>query len=184
MNKTSNEYLIDNQKYVVKILFVNADLSVFTMSKNSLKSFTINDNAFDPFNYSSISFVDNDNSFERLKTNNDDYEFNPELKNILKGFQYRGDGRDFLFVELVPIDNANEVYGTENDDFNNKFGYRKLFVCTDDSESLQGDETIKTINLIDFDEKILREQKSFFSSRAIRDTLEGSCRPTQKLKKY
>lgn len=163
-DSSSNEYLIDNQKYVVKILFVNADLSVFTMSKNSIKSFNINDNAFDPFNYSSISFVDNDNAFQRLKTNNEDSEFNPELSNILKGFQYRGDGRDFLFVEFIPIDNANEVYGTENEDFNNKFGYRKLFVCTDDSESLQGDETIKTINLIDFDEKILREQKSFFSS--------------------
>lgn len=162
-----NEYLIDNQKYVVKILFINADLSVFSMSKNSIKSLLVNDNAFDPFNFSSISFVDNDNAFERLKSNSSDVEFNPELKDVLKGYQYRGDGRDFLFLEILPIDNVNEVYGTENDEFNEKFGYRKLFVCTDDSQSVEGEDTIKTVNLIDFDEKLLREQKSYFSTSDI-----------------
>lgn len=161
-----NEYFINNQKYIINIVFVNPDGNVLTLSKNNIKRLNINDNVFNPFNVSTISFKDNDNAFERLKTDKTQTEFNPGL-NVLNGFNFRGDGRDFLFVEILPIENVNDPYGVQGDDYNEVFGYRNLFVCVDDNTSDENGDSIKTFNLIDFDEKILRERKSFFSSSSL-----------------
>lgn len=164
-----NEYIINNQKYIINIVFVNPDGSVLPLSKNDVRRLSINDNIFNPFNVSTISFKDNDNSFQRLKTDKTQSEFTPEL-NVLNGFNFRGDGRDFLFIEVIPIENVNDPYGTQDEDYNKVFGYRNLFVCVDDNTSDENGDTIKTFNLIDFDEKLLRERKSFFSSSSL---LEG-----------
>ena len=164
-----NEYIINNQKYIINIVFVNPDGSVLPLSKNDVRRLSINDNIFNPFNVSTISFKDNDNSFQRLKTDKTQSEFTPEL-NVLNGFNFRGDGRDFLFIEVIPIENVNDPYGTQDEDYNKVFGYRNLFVCVDDNTSDENGDAIKTFNLIDFDEKLLRERKSFFSSSSL---LEG-----------
>lgn len=158
-----NEYLIDNQKYIVKLVFINPDGSVLPLSKSNLKELTINDNTFEPFNYSTISFVDNDNSFQRLNTDKSETEFQPEL-DILKGYNFRGDGRDFLFIEIIPVENTNTSYGLQEEDYYKKFGYRNLFVCIDDNENVENGNKIKRFNLMDFDHKLLKERKSFFSS--------------------
>lgn len=161
-----NEYIINNQKYIINIIFVNPDGSVLPLSKNDVKRLTINDNVFNPFNVSSISFKDNDNSFQRLKTDKSQAELTPEL-NILNGFNFRGDGRDFLFIEILPVENVDDPYGVQGDDYNKVFGYRNLYVCVDDNSYDDNGDTIKTFNLLDFDEKLLRERKSFFSSTSL-----------------
>ena len=144
-----NEYIINNQKYIINIVFVNPDGSVLPLSKNDVRRLSINDNIFNPFNVSTISFKDNDNSFQRLKTDKTQSEFTPEL-NVLNGFNFRGDGRDFLFIEVIPIENVNDPYGTQDEDYNKVFGYRNLFVCVDDNTSDENGDAIKTFNLIDF----------------------------------
>jgi hypothetical protein len=158
-----NEYIINNQKYIIDLVFVSPDGSVLSLSKNNVKVLNINDNVFNPFNVSSISFTDKDNSFQRLKVDKTETEFEPQL-DILNGYNYRGDGRDFLFIQIIPVENENNPYGVQTDDYNKVFGYRNLFVCVDDNTNIDNGEEIKTFNLIDFDEKILQERKSFFSS--------------------
>ncbi len=167
-----NEYFINNQKYIIKILFLNPDGSLFTLSKNSLKNLEITDNVFKPFNYSSISFKDNDNSFQRLATNQEDTEFNPEL-NVLKGYNFRGDGRDFVFIEMLPVETTNQSFGVQDEDYNKIFGYRNLFVCIGEDEKNINGEKIKTYELLDFDEKLMRERKSFFSTGNLATSLSG-----------
>ena len=167
-----NEYFINNQKYIIKILFINPDGSLFTLSKNSLKNLEITDNVFKPFNYSSISFKDNDNSFQRLATNQEDIEFNPEL-NILKGYNFRGDGRDFVFIEMIPVETTNQPFGVQDEDYNKIFGYRNLYVCIGEDEKNINGEKIKTYELLDFDEKLMRERKSFFSTGNLATSLSG-----------
>ena len=164
-----NEYIINNQKYIINIVFVSPDGSVLSLSKNNIKVLNINDNVFNPFNVSFISFTDKDNAFQRLKVDKTQLEFEPEL-NVLNGYNFRGDGRDFLFIEIIPIENENNPYGVMTEDYNKVFGYRNLFVCIDDNTNIENGEEIKTFNLIDFDEKILQERKSFFSSSNLIET--------------
>ena len=159
----NNEYFINNQKYIINILFLSPDGSFFPISKNNVTRLELFDNIVEPFNKGLISFVNNDNSFERLKTNKEKTEFNPEL-DILKGYNYRGDGRDFVFIQIIPEENVNEPFGVNTDDYNKVYGYRNLFVCENNNESVEGENKIITFNLMDFNEKVLSERKSFFSS--------------------
>ncbi len=162
-NSKDNEYIINNQKYIFNLVFLNPDNSLLTLSKNNVKNLTIQDNAFFPFNKLTISFVDDGNAFERLQTNKQETEFSPEL-DVLKGYRFRGDGRDYFYVEIIPIENVNNPYGVQEEDYNSIFGFRNLYICADTNENIEDGKVIKTINLIDFDEKMLKERKSFFSS--------------------
>tara|TARA_E500000318_G_scaffold108755_2_gene120280 strand:+ start:10791 stop:12359 length:1569 start_codon:yes stop_codon:yes gene_type:complete len=166
-NSTENVYLIDKKKYVVNLVFLNPDGSSLQISKNNVRNLNINDNILLPHDMSSISFIDNDNVFQRLKADNKDIEFNPEFKNILKGYNFRGDGRDFLYIEILPVDKENEIFGVNDQEYNKLFGYRNVFICTDSDEYIENGNTIKTYNLMDFDEKILKERKSYFSSSSL-----------------
>lgn len=172
-NSKDNEYIINNQKYIFNLVFLNPDGSLLTLSKNNVTELSITDNAFFPFNKLTLSFVDDDNAFERLKTDKAETEFNPEL-DILKGYRFRGDGRDFFYIEIIPIENVNDPFGVQDDDYNKIFGFRNLYVCTQTNENIIDGKVIKTINLIDFDEKILKERKSFFSSANL---IEDSNKP-------
>ncbi len=163
-NSSENVYIIDKKKYVVNLVFLNPDGSNLQISKNNVKNLNITDNILFPFDNSSISFVDNDNAFQRLKPDNKDIEFNPEFKEIYNGYNFRGDGRDFLYIEILPIDNENETFGVNDEEYNKLFGYRNVFICIDSDEYIDGGNKIKTYNLIDFDEKILKERKSYFST--------------------
>ena len=162
-NSKDNEYIINNQKYIFNLVFLNPDGSLLTLSKNNVTQLKITDNAFFPFNKLTVSFYDGDNAFERLKTDKTLIEFLPEL-DVLKGYKFRGDGRDFFYIEIIPIENVNDPYGVQDDDYNKLFGFRNLYVCTETNENIVNGKVIKTISLIDLDEKILKERKSFFSS--------------------
>ena len=158
-----NEYLINNQKYIINILFLNPDGNVFNLTKNIVTNLQIQDNVFKPFVKSYISFKDNDDAFERLSTDNTEKEFD-ETKNILQGYNFRGDGRDFVFIEILPVDNVNKPFGVQTEDYNKIFGFKNLYICGEITKSYDNGSAIKTIELIDVDEKILREKKSFFST--------------------
>ena len=66
---------------------------------------------------------------------------------ILKGYRFRGDGRDFFYIEIIPIENVNDPYGVQDDDYNKIFGFRNLYVCTETDENIVDGKVIKTINL-------------------------------------
>ena len=78
-NSKDNEYIINNQKYIFNLVFLNPDGNLLTLSKNNVTELKITDNAFFPFNKLTLSFIDDDNAFERLKTDKAETEFNPEL---------------------------------------------------------------------------------------------------------
>ena len=158
-----NEYIINNQKYNINILFLNPEGDLFNLSKNDVKELKISDNVFNPFTISYITFKDNDDAFERLVSEQSKKEFN-DGDNILKGYNFRGDGRDFIYIEIIPVDNVNAPFGVQTKDYNEIFGFKNLYVCGEVSKGEDNGDAIKKIQLIDTDEKILKEKKSFFST--------------------
>lgn len=165
--QTQNTYIIDNQKYNISLFFINPDGSFVSVSKNSVKNLSLYDNVFNPHIKSSISFVDEADSFQRYVPDVISSEFNENLS-LLKGYNFRGDGRDFLFVQIIPIDSpTSKSINEKGDKFNKTFAYRNIFICIDSEEQIIDNQKIKTFNLLDFDEKILREKKSFFSSSSV-----------------
>lgn len=163
--KQDNEFLarIDQQNYIFKNIFFNPDDNLIPLPQQSLKSLTIIDNIFEPFNKGSIIFINNQDAFERFTLTDSDTEFSANKKTNFGSYNYRGDGRDLLFLEIKPT----EVGDTKmSDDFYKVFGYKNTFCIYDEENIIEADQnnTYKKYDFYDFDEQLLKEKSLFFSS--------------------
>jgi|TARA_A100000171_G_scaffold50979_2_gene63813 hypothetical protein len=163
----NSKYEINNEFYSCNILFFNPDGKVFNLSKNTVKNLNINDNVFEPYTKCSLSFIDDENSFERLKNENNNLEFD-DNDSLVEGFTFRGDGRDFVYIEIIPIKDATIV--SQGDKYNNVFGFRNLYSVIKSVDKDTSNGKLKTIHLMDIDEKNLSEKKSFFSTKNLLQT--------------
>ena len=102
-------YVVDQQNYIFKTLLFNPDSNVSVLSKSSIRNITINDNITDPFLKGSLTILNDGESLERLQTPKNVKEFEPDA-DILKGYTYRGDGRDLFYLEIIPVENVDESY--------------------------------------------------------------------------
>jgi hypothetical protein len=155
------ECILHEQKYIFKPVFLNPDNNVLPITKSSIKTLTITDNIFSPFTSADMVIKNNDNVFERLKFSNSDTEQNPELNDV-QGFNIRGDGRDIMYLEIIPIE--KNAYSDLGEEFKRVFGFRNTFVCQYDEEITEEEGSYKRFKLMDYDELLLREKNIFFST--------------------
>ena len=162
-------YVVDQQNYIFKTLLFNPDSNVSVLSKSSIRNITINDNITDPFLKGSLTILNDGESLERLQTPKNVKEFEPDA-DILKGYTYRGDGRDLFYLEIIPVENVDESYGKLGNKFNDAFSFKNIFSIVNDEQLFDGENELKRFDFIDFDEKLLKEKNIFFSSTKLLKT--------------
>lgn len=165
-------YIIDNEKYIFKATLFNPDGDLVTLTKSSILELNLFDNIFDPWLKGTIILDNTDDALERFVSTPEGTEFTD--KKSQKGYTVRGDGRDLLKIEILPIDGNQQDYNNKNDEYNKIFAVKYIF-CLEDEESLTYNEIeAKKYSIIDYDLEILKERKGFFSSANVIDENTGT----------
>tara|TARA_R110001592_G_scaffold333415_2_gene617220 strand:- start:801 stop:2390 length:1590 start_codon:yes stop_codon:yes gene_type:complete len=147
---------IDNQFYYIRAALVNPDGERLDLSKGSLYNISLNDNLFDPFLKAEITLYNDNNAIERTT---------PTSLNSQNGFTFRGDGRDVLFLEIIPLKNTDKEYKLEEDiKYNQVFSLRNLFTVIEDNDVVIEGVSYKKLKLYDLDQRKLKEKNLDFNS--------------------
>lgn len=147
---------IDNQFYYIRAALVNPDGDRLDLSKGSMYNISLTDNLFDPFLKAEIMLYNDNNAIERTV---------PTSVNSQKGFTFRGDGRDVLFLEIIPLKNTDKEYKLEESkEYNQVFSLRNLFTVIEDTDVVIEGTTYKKLKLYDLDERKLKEKNLDFNS--------------------
>lgn len=165
-------YIIDNQKYIFKATLFNPDGDILTITKGSILELNLFDNILQPWIDGTIILDNTEDALERFVTSPDDMEFNPSSKKF-KGYTVRGDGRDLLKIEIIPVDGNLQDYNERGDDYNKSFAISYVF-CLEDEEPIDyNGKNAKKYTITDYDLEILKERKAFFSSTNVVKGLSG-----------
>jgi len=156
-------YIIDNQKYIFKATLTNPEKDIIALTKSSILNLNLNDSLFNPWITGEIVLDNTEDAIERFVTNPNEKEFNPNYQPS-KGYTVRGDARDFLYIEIIPLDSDSTDYLQTGDSINNLFGLRYIF-CIEDYEviTFNGKRALR-LNITDYDSELLKERKIFFNS--------------------
>ena len=127
-------YIIDNQKYIFKATLNNPEGDQISLTKSSILNLIINDNLFDPWISGEIILDNTEDALERFVSDPTEKEFNPKFQKS-KGYTVRGDARDFLLIEIVPIESNALPFLETGDAVNSIFGLKYIF-CIEDYEAL------------------------------------------------
>jgi hypothetical protein len=161
-------YIIDNEKYIFKATLFNPDGDLLTLTKSVVLELNIFDNIFEPWLKGTIILDNTEDALERFVAPPNESEFNSNAQSI-KGYTVRGDGRDILKIEILPIDGSRSDYNTGNDKYNKIFAFKYVF-CLEDEESMDYDgKSAKKYAIMDYDLEILKERKVFFTSSDVLD---------------
>lgn len=156
-------YTIDNQRYIFKATLFNPDGDLITLTKGSVLELNLFDNILQPWIDGTIILDNTEDALERFVSSPTDAEFNTSSQTY-KGYTVRGDGRDLLQIEIIPLDGNVQDYNERESD-NNKASAISYIFCLEDEEPLDyNGKTAKKYTIVDYDLQILKERKSFFSS--------------------
>ena len=156
--------IIDTQKYLFKVTLFNPEGDKVTLTKKEVKELKLVDNLRDPWVRGYITLDNTEAALERFVTDPTEREFRPELT-PLKGYTYRGDGRDFIQIEIIPVNDGSLSEFTNDDkNFKTTFGLRYIFSIKQGSSGTVDGVDCKTFNIGDVDEEVLKERKAFFST--------------------
>ena len=134
---------IDNQFYYIRAALVNPDGDRLDLSKGSMYNISLTDNLFDPFLKAEITLYNDNNAIERTV---------PTPQNTQNGFTFRGDGRDVLFLEIIPLKSTDKDYKLEESkEYNQVFSLRNLFTVIEDTDVIIEGATYKRLKLYDLD---------------------------------
>ena len=112
-------YNIDNQFYYIRAVLINPDGETLNLQKGALYNISLKDDLFDPFLKAEIVLYNDNYAIERTVPT----DLNPQ-----SGFTFRGDGRDVLYLEIIPLKNVKEDYKLEESkEYNQVFSFRNLF---------------------------------------------------------
>ncbi len=152
----ANSFKIDNQFYHIRAILVNPDGDRLDLTKGALYNISLADNLFDPFLKAEIMLYNDNHNIERLV---------PTPLNSQNGFTFRGDGRDILFLEIIPLKNSKEDYKLEEaKEYNTVFSLRNLFTVIEDTDTIIDGALYKKLKLYDMDERKLLEKNIYFNS--------------------
>jgi len=156
--------IIDTQKYLFKVTLLNPEGDRVTLTKKEVKELKLIDNLRDPWVRGSIALDNTEAALERFVTDPKERELRPDIT-PLKGYTYRGDGRDFIQIEIIPLDDGPLSEFTNDDtNFKTVFGFRDIFSIKQGSNITIDGVECKFFNIGDVDEEVLREKKAFFST--------------------
>lgn len=155
-------YIIDNEKYIFKASLFNPDGDLVTLTKSSILELNLFDNIFEPWLRGTIIIDNTEDALERFVSSPQDTEFTD--KKSQKGYTVRGDGRDLLKIEILPVDGNKQDYNSNNDAYNKIFAIKYIFSLEDEESLTYNEKDAKKYTIVDYDLEILKEQKGFFSS--------------------
>lgn len=149
-------YKIDNQYYYIRAVLINPDGERLDLSKGAFYNIELKDDLFDPFLKAEIILYNDNNTIERTV---------PTDLNIQSGFTFRGDGRDILFLEIIPLKDTTKEYNLEESkEYNQVFSLRNLFSVIEDTDVIIEGATYKKLKLYDIDERKLLEKNVYLNS--------------------
>ena len=154
-------YKIENDEYYIRGIFLNPNGDRLEITKQSLFSLNFNDSIYEPFIDGVITILNKEDSLERTVEGK---------SKTIKGFNYRGDGKDVFYIEIVPIQDTGKksgVLGDENLKYNRVFSLQNLFACVDEETIYINGVQYKRIKLMDLDKKRLTEKKIQFNSAEV-----------------
>jgi len=152
----ANSYKIDGQFYYIRAVLVNPDGDRLDLSKGALYNISLVDNLVDPFLKAEIMLYNDNHAIERTV---------PTSENYQKGFTFRGDGRDVIFLEIIPLKSIKESYRLEESaEYNVVFSLRNLFTVVEDTDTIIEGTLYKKLKLYDLDERKLLEKNIYFNS--------------------
>tara|TARA_E500000318_G_scaffold97762_1_gene98668 strand:- start:1337 stop:2911 length:1575 start_codon:yes stop_codon:yes gene_type:complete len=152
----ANSYKIDSQFYHIRAVLVNPDGDRLDLSKGALYNISLVDDLFDPFLKAEIMLYNDNHAIERTV---------PTSENYQNGFTFRGDGRDVLFFEIIPLKSTKEDYKLEESaEYNAVFSLRNLFTVVEDTDTIIDGTLYKKLKLYDLDERKLLEKNIYFNS--------------------
>ena len=102
-------YTIDNQRYIFKATLFNPDGDLITLTKGSVLELNLFDNILQPWIDGTIILDNTEDALERFVSSPTDAEFNTSSQTY-KGYTVRGDGRDLLQIEIIPLDGNVQDY--------------------------------------------------------------------------
>ena len=147
---------IDNQFYYIRAVLINPDGDKLNLSKGAFYNISLKDDLFDPFLKAEVILYNDNHAIERTV---------PTDLNIESGFNFRGDGRDILYLEIIPLKNANKDYKLEESkEYNQVFSFRNLFSVVEDTDVTLEGTLYKKIKLYDLDERKLSEKNVYLNS--------------------
>lgn len=152
----ANSYKIDGQFYYIRAVLINPDGNRLDLSKGALYNINIKDDLFDPFLKAEIMLYNDNHMIERTV---------PTQLNSQNGFTFRGDGRDILFLEIIPLKSVKKEYKLEESaEYNTVFSLRNLFTVIEDTDTIIEGTLYKKLKLYDLDERKLLEKNIYFNS--------------------
>lgn len=152
----NSSYKIDGQFYYIKAVLLNPDGDRLDLTKNSLYNISLTDNLFDPFLKAEILVYNDNHTIERTT---------PTSLNSQNGFTFRGDGRDVLFLEIIPLKSTKEEYKLEEAlEYNTVFSLRNSFTVIEDTDIVIEGVLYKKLKLYDLDKRKLLEKNIHFNS--------------------
>lgn len=164
-------YIIDSEKYIFKATLFNPDGDLVTLTKSNILELNLFDNIFEPWLNGTIILDNTEDALERFVSTPLDTEFTD--KESQKGYTVRGDGRDLLKIEILPIDGNKQDYNNSDDAYNKIFAIKYIFSLEDEESLTYNEKNAKKYTIVDYDLEILKEQKGFFSSADVIEEYSG-----------
>ena len=149
-------YKIDNQFYYIRAILINPDGETLNLQKGALYNISLKDDLFDPFLKAEIMLYNDNHAIERTVPT----DLNPQ-----SGFTFRGDGRDVIYLEIIPLKSTREDYKLEESkEYNQVFSLRNLFSVVEDTDINIEGTLYKKLKLYDLDQRKLSEKNVYLNS--------------------
>ena len=167
-NYSSFQVVINKKNYLFRATFANADGYYVSFQKDAILDLKLIDKIYNPFIQGYIVIDNTEDVIERFKLPQTNKEFSPNKVPDIVGYRTRGDGRDLLYLTIIPLDPTQDPkqspYNQNSLNYNKVYSFQYIFVLTDEEDIETNTGKAKKYTLGDLDYVILKEKKIFFSS--------------------
>ena len=162
------KYIINKKNYIFRATFTNPDGYYVSFQKDAIIDLKITNNVYTPFMEGHIVVDNTEDVIERFKLSQPNKEFAANTTPDIVGYRTRGDGRDLLYLSIIPVDPTQtpdqSPYNQNSLNYNNVFGLQYIFVLSDETDIMTDTGKAKKYTLLDLDYILLRNRKIFFST--------------------
>jgi hypothetical protein len=164
----------DDGLYYHNIVLFNPDGDVVRLKQSGIKALVLEDK-LDTFYHK--GYLIYENRFDVLENiapitppqNKSNQFYNEANKNFFKGYRFRGDGRDFLYLDIMPDvqgKGSSVIQGNFDEDDKKIFNLRFVFSIYDSEDTLgeSSDLKYKKLYFHDISYQIMNEKNVYFST--------------------
>jgi len=161
--------IINKKNYIFRASLVNADGYYVSLQKDAILDLYLRDVITNPFLDGYITIDNTEDVIERYKFSPVAKEFSTNSStNDEVGYRTRGDGRDILYLSIIPVDPpSSNPYSQQNEKYNSVFGFQYVFILSDEMDIDTPRGKAKKYRIKDIDREILKETKIFFTTSSL-----------------